>query len=159
MADLLWEDVADLFDGETAGPLPDLRVPGAEAEGWQEVLDLVVERGWRHRYAEDGAASPLPTARAALARGRAARGPELRVWPAEGLLAVFRFEDEEDVDFDIDVREIRGQEELDVLCGFLGAIGRRLRRPVLMEPEGGGSAPVLCFDPAADRVVRPDSGS
>lgn len=76
------------------------------------------------------------------------------MWPAEGLLAVFRFEAGQDVDFDIDVREIRGQEELDALCGFLGAIGRRLGRPVLMEPEGGGSAPVLCFDTAADRVVR-----
>ncbi|MDA2806736.1 hypothetical protein [Nocardiopsis suaedae] len=76
------------------------------------------------------------------------------MWPAEGLLAIFRFEDAEEVGSDIDVREIRGQESLDALCGFLGAIGRRLRRPVLMEPEGGGAAPVLCFDPAADRVVR-----
>ncbi|MDA2809808.1 hypothetical protein O4J56_04075 [Nocardiopsis sp. RSe5-2] len=159
MADLLWEGVEDLFDGETAGPLPDLRVPGATADGWQALLELVVERGWRHRYAEDGSAAPLPSARTALARRTAARWPELRVWPAEGLLAVFRFESEEDVDFDIDVREIRGQESLDALCGFLGAIGRRLRRPVLMAPEGGGAAPVLRFDPAADRVVRTDGRS
>ena len=35
----------------------------------------------------------------------------------------------------------------------MGAIGRRLGKPVLMTPEGDSGYPVLGFDPAADRVV------
>lgn len=70
------------------------------------------------------------------------------------MLAIFRFYAAEKIDFDVDLRELQGQERLDVLCGFLTAIGRRLGKPVLMDSEGGdGSRPVLGFDVAADRVV------
>ncbi|WSD86261.1 hypothetical protein OG925_19010 [Streptomyces canus] len=41
----------------------------------------------------------------------------------------------------------------DVLCDFLRAIGRRLGKPVLMDPEGDYGHPVLGFDVEADRVV------
>jgi hypothetical protein len=47
-----------------------------------------------------------------------------------------------------------GQERLDVFCGFVRAIGRRLGKPVLMYPEGGyGCPPLLGFDVEAVRVV------
>lgn len=40
-----------------------------------------------------------------------------------------------------------------MLCGFFTVIGRRLRQPVLMAPEGDYQHPVLGFDLEADRVV------
>ncbi|MFS4093851.1 hypothetical protein [Streptomyces sp. AF1A] len=43
--------------------------------------------------------------------------------------------------------------EVDTLCGFLRAIGRRLGKPVVMTAEGDHGNPVLGFEPAADRVV------
>lgn len=48
----------------------------------------------------------------------------------------------------MDLRELQGQERLDVLCGFLRAIGRRLGKPVVMTPEGDWEHrhPVLGFD-------------
>ncbi|MFW5417772.1 hypothetical protein J0910_14265 [Nocardiopsis sp. CNT-189] len=151
MADLLWDDVKDLFDPRTTGSLPDLRVPDTAVSDWQALLDLVVERGWRHRYAEGGAAAPLPRAQAALSRPA---GAELRVWPSGGVLAIFRFCAPEEIDFDVDLRELQGQERLDILCGFLAAIGRRLGKPVLMDPEGDRGRPVLGFDVRTDRVIR-----
>ncbi|MEW1753056.1 hypothetical protein [Streptomyces angustmyceticus] len=42
---------------------------------------------------------------------------------------------------------------LDVFCGLLQEIGRRLGKPVLMDPEGDCGHPVLGFDVEADRVV------
>ncbi|MFK0262602.1 hypothetical protein ACIQU1_14850 [Streptomyces angustmyceticus] len=42
---------------------------------------------------------------------------------------------------------------LDVFCGFLQEIGRRLGKPVLMDLEGDCGHPVLGFDVEADRVV------
>jgi hypothetical protein len=46
-----------------------------------------------------------------------------------------------------------GQERLDAFCGFLRRIGRRLGKPVLMNPEGDCGHPVLGFDVETDRVV------
>ncbi|WP_017580182.1 hypothetical protein [Nocardiopsis valliformis] len=154
MADLLWDDVKDLFDPHTMGSLPDLRIPDTTVNDWQTLLHLVVERGWRHRYSEGDAVAPLPQAQTVLSRPADAECPRLRVWPSDGVLAIFCFYAPDEIDFDVDLRELQGQERLDVLCGFLAEIGRRLGKPVLMDPEGDYGHPVLGFDVRADRVIR-----
>jgi len=80
-------------------------------------------------------------------------GIALHVWPAPDVLAIFRPYEPEQIDFDVDLRELQGQEQLDVLCRFFTVIGRALCKPVLMTPEGHGNQPVLAYDPASDRVV------
>lgn len=67
---------------------------------------------------------------------------------------MFRFHATDEIDFDVDVSDPMGQERLDEFCGLLRAIGRRLGKPVLMDPEGDYGHPVLGFDPEIDRVVR-----
>ncbi|WP_419667372.1 hypothetical protein [Streptomyces sp. 2-1] len=153
MADLPWDDVSCFFDPDLMGALPDVRVPGASVEDWQAVLDLAVERGWKRQYSEGKTVLPVPRAEAVLSRPADAECPELRVWPTADVLAIFRFHAADEVDFDIDLRELQGQERLDVFCGFLREIGRQLGKPVLMDPEGDCGHPVLGFDVEADRVV------
>ncbi|MEU1116412.1 MULTISPECIES: hypothetical protein [unclassified Streptomyces] len=77
----------------------------------------------------------------------------LRVWPAPGFLVIFRVYEAGQIDFDTDLRELRGQDGVDALCALLRAIGRRLGKPVLLTPESDPRHPVLGFDVAADRVV------
>jgi len=154
VADLLWDDVKCFFDPDLVGSLPDVRVPDASVEDWQVVLDLVAERGWQCEYSEGETVLPVPRAEVVLSRPADAECPTLRVWPVADVLAIFRFYAADEVDFDVDVRELQGQERLDVFCGFLREIGRQLGKPVLMDPEGGYGRPVLGFDVAADRVVR-----
>lgn len=151
--DLLWDDVKCFFDPDLMGSLPDVRVPDASVEDWQTVLDLVEARGWKCRYSEGGTVLPVPRARAVLSRPRGAECPNLRVWPAAGVLAIFRFRDGDEIDFDVDLRELQGQERLDAFCGFLREIGRSLGKSVLMDPEGDHGRPVLGFEVGADRVV------
>ncbi|WP_069769657.1 hypothetical protein [Streptomyces sp. LUP30] len=151
--DLVWEDVRGCFDPD-GGTLPDVVVHGASAADWQAVLDLVAERGWEHEYAEGVTVLPVPRAGVVHSRPAGAECPELRVWPAPDMLAIFRFYSVDEIDFDVDVREVQGQERLDEFCGFLRAIGRRLGKPVAMYAEGGRTGPALIgFDPGADRVV------
>lgn len=154
MQDLRWDEVRSFFDPDLMGALPDVFVPAASAEDWQSVFDLVKTRGWRWEFRQGATASPLPLAKDALARPVGAELAELRVWPVPGMLAIFRLMSAEEIDFDIDLRELQGQAGVDTLCGFLTEIGRELRKPVLMTPEGGSQAhPVLGFDPTLDRVV------
>lgn len=153
-ADLLWEDVQCFFDIDLMGSLPDVHVPGASVEDWQAVVDLVRSSGWRYEYLVGESVLPLPAAEVVLSRGADADMPDLRVWPAPGLLAIFRFLDPTEIDFDIDLRELQGQGRLDLLCDFFTTIGRRLGKPVLMTAEGDYNHPVLGYDVAADRVIR-----
>ncbi|MER6085467.1 hypothetical protein [Streptomyces sp. NPDC001833] len=153
MADLLWDDVKRFFDIDLMGSLPDVHVPNASVEDWQEVLDLVAEKGWKCQYSEGETVLPVPRAEYVLSRPAHTEYPELRVWPTADVLAIFRFCADDEIDFDVDLWELQGQDRLDVLCGFLREIGRRLRKPVLLAPEGAERHPVLGFDVEADRVV------
>ncbi|MFZ3471942.1 hypothetical protein ACODT3_16725 [Streptomyces sp. 4.24] len=155
MVDLVWDDVRGSFDLEWEGCLPDVLVVGTEVGDWQAVLDLIAARGWRSEYSEGGEVMPLPRAARVFARADDAECADLRVWPAPGVLAIFRLAAAEEIGFDVDLRELQGQERLDVLCGFLRAIGRRLGKAVTMFPEGDWDQahPVLGFTVEADRVV------
>lgn len=152
MADLLWDEVAWLLDPADGGCLPDVFVDHTTAADWQAVLDLIAERGWAFEYVEGATVKPLPRADTVLSRSADAECPNLRVWPDPGVCAIFRFLGDEQIDFDVDLRELQGQERLDVLCGFLIEIGRRLGKSVPLFPEGGGTEPLLGYDVAADRV-------
>jgi hypothetical protein len=153
VADLLWDDVSCLFDPDLMGSLPDVRVPSTSVDDWQELLDLVAEKGWKCQYSEGERVLPVPRAEAVLSYPADTECRDLRVWPAADVLVIFRFRAEDEVDFDVDLRELQGQERLDAFCGFLREIGRRLGKPVLMDPEGDYGHPVLGFDVEADRVV------
>ncbi|WP_326729133.1 hypothetical protein [Streptomyces phaeochromogenes] len=154
MADLLWDDVSCFFDPDSVGLLPDVRVANTSVEDWQAVLDLVAEKGWKCQYSEGEAVLPVPRAEGVLSRPADAECPELRVWLSADVLAIFRFHAADEIDFDVDLRELQGQERLDVFCGFLREIGRRLGKPVLMDPEGDYGHPALGFDVEADQIVR-----
>ncbi|RZU73049.1 hypothetical protein EV384_1445 [Micromonospora kangleipakensis] len=143
----------NFFDPNLMGALPDVRVEDASVEDWQAVFDLVQAQGWRWEYSEGDAVSPLPSAADVLARPAGAELPILRVWPVPGVLVNFWPYAAAEIDFDIDLRELQGQERLNILCGFFAAIGRRLGKWVLMAPEGDYQHPVLGFDVEADRVV------
>jgi hypothetical protein len=153
VSDLLWEDVRNFFDPDLMGSLPDVRVPGASVDDWQAVLDLVRSTGWEFEYSVGEYVLPLPRAKAVLSRPADAEQPYLHVRPVPGVRAIFRFYAAEEIDFDVDLRQLQGQERLDVFCGFLSAIGRRLVKPVLLDPEGDYGHPVLGFDVEAGRVV------
>ncbi|GIH28527.1 hypothetical protein Aph01nite_68370 [Acrocarpospora phusangensis] len=153
MSDLLWDDVRDFFDPDMMGALPDICVTGTSVEDWQAVFDLVQSDGYTWEYSVGGEVEPLPSAAEVLARPVEADWVALRVWPAPHVLAIFRPYGPEEIDFDVDLRELQGQTGVDILCGFLSAIGRQLNKPVLMTAEGGYGDPVLGFDPGAGRVM------
>lgn len=130
--DLLWDDVKVLFDPEVNGALPDVVVEGTTVEDWQVLLDLVRAQGWRYAYSVNG--EPMEfTSAADMAAAAYAGGlpelratPELRVWPSRDVLMIFRMYQTESIDFDVDLRELQGQERLDILVDFFCVIGRHL---------------------------------
>ncbi|WP_033223421.1 hypothetical protein [Kitasatospora phosalacinea] len=152
MPDLLWDDVRNFFDPDLMGSLPDARVADTSVEDWQAVLDLVRSQGWPCEYSEDGVVARLPRAADMLVRSSGADAL-LRAWPAAGFLVIFRAYEASSIDFDVDLRELPGQDGVDLLCRLLRTIGRRLGKPVTLSPESDPLHPVLRFDPAADRVV------
>jgi hypothetical protein len=152
MPDLLWDTAKNFFNPDLMGALPDLHVADVSASEWQKVFDLVESSGWPFQFRLDMTPQPLLPAREAFEKlGEA--GVDLCVWFAPEAEAIFRLYSPEQIDFDVDLRELQGQDRLDGLCEFLCRLGRVLARPVLMTAEGDWGYPVLGFDPVVDRVV------
>ncbi len=120
---------------------------------WQAVVDLIRSKGWACEYSEDGEVQRVPDRVEEMLCRRLEADVMLKVWPASGVLAIFRPRSVEQIDFDVDLRELQGQECLDVLCEFLRAIGRVLAKAVLMSPEGFETQPVIGYQVEVDRVV------
>ncbi|MER6004190.1 hypothetical protein ABT120_36900 [Nonomuraea angiospora] len=159
MPDLLWDDVKVLFDPEVNGALPDVVVEGTTAEDWQVLLDLIWAQGWQYAYSAGGEPMELSSVADMVAAAYGGDTPELRVtptlkvWPIPEVLMIFRMYQTESIDFDVNLRELQGQERLDVLVDVFRVIGRRLGKSVLMSAEGSPGHPDLGFDVEADRVV------
>lgn len=155
MSDLLWTEAKSFFDPELMGGLPDVHVPATSIADWQALLDLIRSSRWSWEYREGDAVVDLPSAETVFARPADAELVSIRLWPASGMLAIFRpwASEGNSIDFDVDLTELQGQERLDAFCRFLAIIGRELGKPVLMSPESSWGYPVLGFDPTADRVV------
>ncbi|WP_419997809.1 hypothetical protein [Streptomyces boninensis] len=152
MADLLWEQVAEIFDPELVGALPDLVVDDAGMAGWQALLELIAEQDWPCTYEEGGTVRPIPADARRLWNAVHEDSVELRVRPTPGMLVIFRAYAPESIDFDVDLRELQGQQQLDAFCAFLRTVGRHLDRQVLMYAEGDAGHPLLRFDAASDRL-------
>jgi hypothetical protein len=153
MPDLLWDEVKDWFDPEINGTLPDVHVPDTTVEDWQALVDLVRSKGWAYEYSVDGRVTRIPAYVGDMLDLRGEAAVTLKVWPTSGVLAIFQPYCVEQIDFDVHLRELQGQDQLDVLCAFLRAIGRRLGKPVVMTSEGVAEVRVLGYDRKADRVV------
>lgn len=82
-------------------------------------------------------------------------GGTLAVWPVEGFQVNFLLAEGEDLDFDIDVRELQGQDRVDLLGVFLRAVGQAFGLPVALTFEGHDPRKVsyLHYDPKADDFV------
>lgn len=159
MGELLWDEVEGLF-GMEGSCILEGRVEGTGPGDWQALLDLVAEHGWRSEYGvSEGVPLPLLSAEALFAPAGGPDRARLRVWPHPDVLVIFDPLSVAEVDFDVDICQLRGQERLDVLGGFLGVLGRRTGKSVVLVSEGDEDRgrPLIGFDVVRDRVlVRPN---
>ena len=169
MPDLRWDEVREPFDPDLMGALPDLFVPDATVQDWQTVLDLVTVSGWQWQYEEGSTVLPLPAAVTVLARPAGAEIAHLRTWPVPGVLAIFRFMSETEISFDVDLRELQGQEGIDTLCAFLRADRKQAGQAGADDARGrkpGAPGPRLRSRPQqghpahrTDSRLNPDTGT
>jgi hypothetical protein len=155
---LQWADVKEFFDPETNGHLPNLIVENASDADWEALLDLIRLQGWVWGYTSRPAPASGNDPRRGMPSLAALRSSHqiLAIWPRHAGFQVNFFPDlgPQEIRFDVDLLQLRGQQELNQLCKLIRLIGRTLGKPVLMSPEGDEGHPFLGFDAEADAVVR-----
>ncbi|MGI5171267.1 hypothetical protein ACQEU3_43640 [Spirillospora sp. CA-253888] len=140
------------------GSLRDAYVFATTTADWQAFIDLVRTKGWWFSYSEDGRACRMPAHVEEIFARRQDRGLLLQIRPVPDIAINVHFFGEEEIEADFAPAELQGQERLDVLCGFLRAVGRQVGKPVVFTPENRPDLPIIVFDPRTDLVQRPASG-
>jgi hypothetical protein len=126
MPDLHWEQVSELFDPDLMGGPPGPFYPrrhrpglaGGLGPSHREQLAVAVRDRHHGTAAADGSQR--------LRTGRRSRDRRAKRLVRPGVLAIFRLWSESEISFDVDLRELQGQQGADTLCAFLQAIGSRL---------------------------------
>lgn len=143
---IVWECVA----GELAwdGSLRDVCIPGTTLSDWARFLSDMTTWPWPIEFTRDGAACSLPqSADAAFAMSRDAK--VLLSVRVAGMSINCHFFAVDEIELDVDPRELRGQAELKALLAFMRRIGQVTNKPVLLTHEGWRESSLL-------RVLPPD---
>ncbi|ATE54783.1 hypothetical protein [Actinosynnema pretiosum] len=152
MPDLVWDDVAELFEPD--GMLLDAYVFDTTMADWQAFVDLVRSRGWWFAYGESGGWKRMPDRVETVHERRFDLGSSLYIRPVPEVTVRVYFFEVEEIELVLAPQEVQGQARLDVVCGFLRAVSRRLGKPMVLTPENGREHPLIGYDFATDSVVR-----
>jgi hypothetical protein len=144
---LLWESVRSEFAWE--GSWRDICVSDVDLLAWQAAADALFREGQRGRFTLDGVEQEIPRD---LGGVFAAAGKSQALWAVMvgGVTVVCHFFHETEVEFDLDPREVQGQEQLDAVIGFMGTLAEAIGKPVLMTPENMHEVPFIKVAPSGD---------
>jgi hypothetical protein len=132
MGSVAWETVKQEFAFD--GSWLDIYVFDADFQAWQRVLDELRHARYELVYHRAGAVTELPTAAADAfpADGQADRMLSVRF---AGVQANCHFFTHDEIEFDIDPREVQGQSQLDALLAFMRCLSDATGKDAVLTPE------------------------
>jgi hypothetical protein len=133
------------------GSLRAISIRGTTLADWQRMLDALWVSAYHLEFRREGelqtpphnAAEPFEVRREAVAWLSVTSG---------GVTANCHFFTEEEIEFDIDPREVKGKPELDCALGFLRWLANAVGREAIMTWEGYRDHPVFTARPGCDRI-------
>lgn len=133
MSELAWKRVRGVFvfDGAWLG----IYIFSTDLSDWQRALDKLRLGGYELGYYRDGEPANTPVDASQGFTDRESVNPLLSVRFA-GILANSHFFSTDEIEFDIDPREITNQAQLDALIDFMHTLAEAVGKEVVLTPEG-----------------------
>lgn len=144
MDEIAWETVRDEFAFD--GGWRDIYVLGTTIDDWQRALDAIRLAGYKLAYfrALQPIEMPMKAVEAFPLPDECDR--HLSIWFAD-VLANCHFFTVEEIEFDIDPREVKGQQELNALFGFMRCLAKATDKVVVLTPENGQEHTIFRVSP------------
>jgi len=130
-------------DFEWDGSWRDIYVTPASLDDWKAVFPLLRAQSDAEFIRESGSVSiPDSLDESFFTDSR----PTLR-FRVGGVLVVFHFFTPEEIECDIDPREVTGQASLDAVLTFVQQLGDLTRKRTVLTPENCSDHPIISYDP------------
>jgi hypothetical protein len=130
---LKWDAVRGEFDLDD-GSWRDIYVFDTKMADWQQMLDSLRASPYQVQYFRNREPAELPNA-AAEAFPLPDECDRMLSVTFSGVLANCHFFTEDEIEFDIDPREVKGQAELDALFGFMHLLADSVGKEAVLSPE------------------------
>jgi hypothetical protein len=149
-----WATVAEEFEPD--GSHRDLYVHQTTGDDWQRVLEHLKARYSPLRFTIDSEDAPLPSTVADIFAIHERAAPSLD-FSVDGVVVACHFFTEDEIEFDIAPRDVRGPAQLAAIHTFMAELGHLTSRVVSLTPESMPHLPILEFDPRGEtfRYVPP----
>ena len=135
------------------GGLFDIVVADTRLGEWDEMLAALAAWGYPLRWSVDGEKhAGFSSAQEAFNCTREAA--VLLAFDLAGILVHAHFFSEEEIELDIDPREIR-ESNIDALTEFMARLGELLQRRVSLAHEGAHAYELLAYDPLSGQITLP----
>ena len=143
-----WAEAAEDFTPD--GSLRDVYVLGTDRGDWERVYRFLRER-FPHSFELDNEKVPPPETAEELLRLRSTVAPLLRL-DVSGMQVNCHFFCEEEIELDLNPREVTDEARFGAVIGLLENLGRLVGKRVILTYENAQDAVVLEYDPKGDRV-------
>lgn len=146
---LTWERCHPAFPLD--GGLRDVYVVGTDVNDWDRLLDLVRSSGWPCSYTADGVQDPIPeSAQRAFDDGGRAKNLSFDL----GSIQVNgHFFAPEEIELDLDPRQVQSQEALDRVLSFVEDLGGCLGKEVILTEENSQDQVWFRYEPASGAIT------
>lgn len=151
-----WKRVAGDFEPD--GSLRDIYVRETGRDDWQKVLDALREQWPSLSFTLDGEPAVLPRRVESIFDAQREKAAALCLIVG-GAKLICHFFVEDEIEFDLDPREIAGPAQREALVGFMALLGRATGKPVVLTLENAPEAVIFRYGVESDEVVwvEPDS--
>jgi hypothetical protein len=139
-----WPDMKEAFAWH--GAWNDIYVLDTDAHDWDRLLGAITSSDYSPTYSVEGEPAVLPGSFDEAAIGSA----HLVLTLTNGVTIDCYFFTDDEIEFSLDPREVRGPQEFEVLLSFIAHVGRTVGKKVRLTPENSSHLPFVEFDPALD---------
>jgi hypothetical protein len=144
-----WQDYKDEFEFD--GSWRDIYVFTTDVSDWQRLIDFLRSGVYEYSCTLGGEEATLPS----YAREMFEAGYEFRPLLSVNVGSVVlncHFFTEEEIEFDLDPREIKGELQAEQVFAFMRRIGRILDKEVILTPENAQNVAIFKFFPGARQI-------
>ena len=143
-----WEKVQSAFEWD--GSWRDIYVLDASLDDWQRLLDFLRTSRYNLTFSRVSV-EPLPAHAAEAFGGPDDVRPLLQI-DVDGVVVNSHFFAEDEIEFDLDPREVEVSADAEAVFEFMGGVGRALGKPVILTPENMSELALVAYDPATDEL-------
>lgn len=144
----------EAFDWD--GSWRDICALDTDSRDWDQLLRAIKSSDYSPTYSVEGEPAVLPKSFDEAATG----GAHLVLTLTDGFTIDCHFFTDDEIEFSLDPREVRGPQEFEALLSFIAHVGRTVGKKVRLTPENGSHLPLVEFDPAHDSwskvMLRPE---